>query len=252
MNWSWCNIAQKNSYRDNLSIIQNQNVSREKFQIESPALLGRNLLWKVWGRTWRESEYYMPTSVTIISDSAFSFCTKLRSITTPKSITTIGNQAFYKCFELESIDLPPNITSIGKYAFYNCFELKLIRIPAQVMSIGDSPFRKCCHLRAIEVDMTNSWYISIDGILFTKNYETHLCFPAKDYLSSYTIPQNVRAIGHSSFCYCSMLESITIPASVTSIGHFAIFSCDKLRFITISSSVTSIGDQAFSHCSNIQ
>ena len=41
--------------------------------------------------------YVIPSSVTIIGDSAFSCCGSLSEIVIPSSVTSIGNSAFYGC-----------------------------------------------------------------------------------------------------------------------------------------------------------
>ena len=56
----------------------------------------------------------------IIGNDAFSWCSRLTSITIPPSVTTIGNSAFSYCSSLTSITIPPSVTSIGGYAFSWC------------------------------------------------------------------------------------------------------------------------------------
>ena len=57
-------------------------------------------------------------TVIAISNSAFSNCTGLTSITIPKSVTSIGNEAFYQCDNLTDIYMLNNIPpSIGTNAF---------------------------------------------------------------------------------------------------------------------------------------
>ena len=64
-------------------------------------------------------------SVTSISDSAFSCCSSLTSITIPDSVTSIGSWAFSSCTSLTSITIPDSVTSIGKVEFEDCESLTI-------------------------------------------------------------------------------------------------------------------------------
>jgi hypothetical protein len=55
---------------------------------------------------------------------------------------------------------------------------------------------------------------------------------APEGLTSYTIPNSVTKIEHSTFSGCHHLTSITIPNSVTSIGWYAFYGCSSLTSIT--------------------
>ena len=140
------------------------------------------------------------------------------------------------------------VTAIGEKAFNNCRNLTSITIPHSVVEI-DCTFYGCDKLEEINVDENNTKYLSIDGVLYTKDKTTLLRHPAgKD--NSYAIPNSVTNIGDNAFYSCSKLESITIPNSVTSIGDYAFGSC-AFESIIIPNSVTYIGSNAFHYCANL-
>ena len=157
--------------------------------------------------------YVIPSSVTSIGDSAFSYCRSLSEIVIPSSVTSIGKGAFSGCRSLSEIVIPSSVTSIGKGAFAICDSLSEIVIPSSVTSIGKGAFSYCGSLSEI------------------------------------VIPSSVTSIGDSAFSYCRSLPKIVIPSSVTSIGKGAFSYCGFLSEIVIPSSVTSIGDSAFYNCS---
>ena len=66
------------------------------------------------------NSYVIPSSVTIIGDSAFSCCGSLSDIIIPSSVTIIGDSAFSCCGSLSEIVIPSSVTSIGNSAFYGC------------------------------------------------------------------------------------------------------------------------------------
>lgn len=134
--------------------------------------------------------------------------------------------------------------------FFNCWSLREITSPAGVTSFGDFAFIHCSDVQSIDIESNNLNSASIDEILFTKNLEEILCFPAKHHFSSYQIPANVASIAHFSFCECSNLQSITIPTSVRSIDDSAFFNCRNLQTISIFHLFQSRIPQAFNYQNN--
>lgn len=114
--------------------------------------------------------------------------------------------------------------------------------------IGDSVFSGCLDLVSMNVNNKNSYYTSIDGVLFTKNSETIRYFPTKHNVINNAMLASAATIGDSAFSVCSNLESIKNPTNVTLIRNSAFYECSKLQSITIPSSVTSISNEAFSKC----
>jgi len=191
----------------------------------------------------------IPQGVTSIGQNAFERCSNLTSITIPQSVTSIGRTAFLLCSGLTSITIPQGVTSIEQTAFSLCSGLKSITIPESVMSIGDGAFFGCRCLNSINVDINNSEYTSLDGVLFNKAKTILVACPGAR--SSINIPPEVTSIGYGAFSYCSGLTSINIPQGVISIGPHAFYSCRGLKSITIPPNVTTISDSAFSYCTEL-
>jgi len=72
--------------------------------------------------------------VTSVSASAFSGCTKLKTVTIGKNVTSIGAKAFQKCTGLKKITIPEKVSKIGKQAFYGCKNLKNITIKTRSLT----------------------------------------------------------------------------------------------------------------------
>ncbi|MCQ2330355.1 MAG: leucine-rich repeat domain-containing protein [Paludibacteraceae bacterium] len=62
----------------------------------------------------------IPTYVTSIGESAFYYCSGLKSITIPQNVVTIGAGAFDSCYKLEDVILGRSVQSIGSLAFNLC------------------------------------------------------------------------------------------------------------------------------------
>lgn len=173
----------------------------------------------------------IPDSVTSIGESTFDGCSNLISITIPDSVTSIGKDAFRDCTGLSSVTIPDSVTSIGDNAFENCNGLNSITIPDGVTSIGTGAFNDCTSLTGIVVSSVNTFYSSIDGVVFNNAGDTLLIYPEGKSANSYDIPDGVTSIGTSAFNGCTGLTSITIPDSVTSIGWNVFQGCTNLSSV---------------------
>ena len=186
-----------------------------------------------------------------ISASAFDGCKgSLETITIPNNVAGISEDAFEACANLRSITFGSGIKKIGDYAFFCCNKLTSITIPNSVTSIGDCAFEYCSNLRMINVESDNTKYTSQDGVLFSKDKKTIVCYPAGNVRHTYTIPNSVNSIGIGAFCGCSRLTSISIPKSVSIIGKEAFRDCNGLTSVTIPGVVSNIGWYAFDGCNN--
>jgi len=163
----------------------------------------------------------------------------------PSNLESIGKAAFLSCAKLTSIVIPQTVDSIGESAFNGCIALRNILIPSTVSSIGKGAF---AHTDTITVDAGNTRYVSIAGVLYTKNQDTLLHCPSS-IQGAFTIPSSVIRIDNSAFNDCKGLTAITIPTSVKTIGSNAFHLCVQLTSIQIPTSVTSIEDGAFAYCS---
>ena len=105
-------------------------------------------------------------SVTVISNSAFSFCTSLTSVVIPNSVTTIESFAFRGCSSLTSITIPSSVSTLGAHAFWGSSALKniycYIEEPLSVgaLTFGNVPESCVVHVPAgckIAYKNTNYW-----------------------------------------------------------------------------------------------
>ena len=203
----------------------------------------------------------IPSSVTSIGSSAFYSCSSLTTITIPEGVTSIGDEAFNGCSSLTSVSLPSTLTKIGDYAFYNCSALTSITIPEGVTKIGDSAFNGCSSLTSVSLPSTLTsigtsafWGCSSLTSISLPSTLTSIgstAFRDCSSLTAITIPEGVTSIGDGAFSGCSSLTSVSLPSTLTSIGSSAFWGCSNLTSITIPEGVTSIGDEAFNGCSSL-
>ncbi len=199
--------------------------------------------------------------VTSIAEWAFAGCSNLTSVTIPGSVADIGDYAFESCVSLTNATIANGVTSIGEGAFCDCSSLTNVMIPASVTDIGSVAFGAapnmggpgvsggCSSLTAINVDSQNSFYSSINGVLYDKSGSTLVQYPG-GIAGSYTIPGTVTTLWAGAFCG-TLVNSLTIPGTITNFGGYAVAYCPSLTNATIANGVPSIGSFAFNGCSNL-
>jgi len=206
----------------------------------------------------KSGSYVIPNTVISVESYAFSDCINLTDITMGNSVLSIGLGAFSGCAGLVSIVIPDNVTSIRAYAFRDCIGLTEIVIPDSiarieggtffnctgltnvtmgngVTSIETSAFSGCSELSEIIVDVANSTYSSLDGVLFNKA-QTELVLYPQAKAGSYIVPDSVTSVGYGAFLGCTGLTSVIIPDSVTSIRYSSFFDCTSLQEIIVNES----------------
>ena len=169
-------------------------------------------------------------------------------------ITHIGKYAFY-CFGITTLTIPDSVTHIGDSAFIGCNNLTDISIgkcTAGEDSIAKSGISSLYNLKNIYVSSENELYCSLNGILYSKNMESIICYPSAREEISFAIPQEVKTIKNNAFYNAIKLESITIPNSVETIGEYAFYNCNKLKSLALPDNITRIERYAFARCSSVE
>lgn len=131
----------------------------------------------------------------------------------------------------DEYEIPYGVTTIGKYAFNGCIGLQAIYISKTVDCIDFLGLNGCHTLKNIYAN--NSYFKSIDGILFSSDLMEIITFPSGKDITDYNILDGVTSIGFHAFTFCSNLQSVYIPSSIKSIGIMAFYGCNKLQDIHI-------------------
>lgn len=192
----------------------------------------------------------LPNNLTKLETSVFESCERLKSVSLPKKLTSIGERAFMLCSGLKKMTLPAKLVSIGDMAFAYS-GLQALTIPKTVTKLGLTPFYDTA-IKSITVNVNNAHFASdANGVLYTADYATLLCYPSRKGGSTYTIPSTVKTIGQGAFAESVYLTQLSIPKSVRTIGEEAFAFSKKLRTVKITKGVTTIAPSAFYYCSKL-
>ena len=184
--------------------------------------------------------------ITTIGASAFMYCGNLTEVVIPGTVTSIGSTAFLGCTSLTKFDIPEGVISVGGEAFGECNALERINIPSSLTSFGERMFMNGAgKLTEINVDSGNTVYSSKEGVLYSKDGSTLVCYPCGKEDSSYIVPEGVTAIGNSAFEDCNVTQ-VQLPDTLTRICAHAFMNCPFLKTVRIPNGVSTIESGAFS------
>ncbi len=124
------------------------------------------------------------------------------NITSDSTAEVVGCDTSY----IDSVNIPAkvlidglayDVTSIGVGAFSNNKKLRKLNIPSSLAEIKLMAISNCDSLVEINVDMVNSNFSSVNGVLYDKN-KTELILVPDAYKDSVKIPSSVKKIAYGA------------------------------------------------------
>lgn len=215
-------------------------------------------------------EVVLPSTITVIENNTFKNCFALSKINL-EHIKTFKNGCFYDCMALHYIEFGKNTTSIEQNAFYNCDALGGTIDISMVTSIGTNAFYNCDRIEAfvipdiahnmnayntcpnIEAYYTtenNVSYLSIDGVLHSKDGKTLLVYPATRKDATLNISNTVATIGKRAFDGSKYLKTIVISDSVTKLEDEA-FAGSSITTVYVPDNIRVVSFDTFKDCKNL-
>ena len=167
--------------------------------------------------------------VAAIGECAFADNETLRSVKLPESLRFIEMEAFDSCPNLESVTFSEGLISIGFDAFFGCESLGNVVIPSTVQSGINFTF--CRAMTSVTVSDSNPYFMSIDGVVYSKDGTTLVWFPAGR-TGEWTVPSHVGAIEEAAFGG-GQLSSVRIGAGVWNIGQSPFYCNSRLTGISV-------------------
>lgn len=208
-----------------------------------------------------EKEVNIPSTindvrVTTILNGAFKDNKTIEVIKFSEGIEIVIGNAFVRCYNLETIILP---NSLKEFAVSNIY-----------YSESGQVFEYCNNLKSIYLE-SNDNYVSIDGVLYTKDKKELVAYPANKSKDTYNIvegvefihnyafnaakcrevilPKSLKEIGTMAFSY-SEIENINIPSNCA-IGYQAFYYATHLRTVFIEDGIEEMGAYAFANCQSL-
>lgn len=267
-------------------------ITKLTFADDAKAIIGDSAFYALKNFT----DLVIPKGITKIGASAFA-STGITSVTFMGQQgdlgLTIDEKAFYSCTALTEVTLPGNLEHLAAMAFGSNSKLTTVRVEVggsavianaafgssltatakyyvQNLYIGkDAPALQITgifgteSLKNVDIHEENANFMSIDGVVFSKDETQLLYYPAAKE-GEYVIPEKVQIIGANVFEGKTGLTKITIGHQVTEIGEYAFDGCINLEEVvflpvpvvegeeTAAERVTlDIGQYAFNNCKKL-
>lgn len=218
----------------------------------------------------------LPLGMTDLGERAFKGCSSLRDVNLSSRITTISCEAFADCRSLESIKIPDNVTIIEDKAFGECTSLTSVSLGMKLNWLSHLAFDGCTSLTTIEVNPSNSYFNTLDGML-TDITRTKLlyflpantpidgcitlnnrlesigecAFANNDRVKTVAIPSGLAEIKQRAFSGCVSLDTMSFPHSTRYYGDHVFEGCTQLHKVRFSNGVLTLGSDLFSGCDNM-
>ena len=224
----------------------------------------------------------IPNGVRRIGESAFYGCAGLTNFLLPQSVTNVADWAIAGCLNLASITvdsnnpayetvdgallvkgggeyvqcpggrtgtyaIPAGATNIHAGAFSGCEGLTNIWFPQSVIAMRHDPFDGCFNLAAFEVDPLNPAFVSMDGVLYSKDLHILVRYPPGK-LGPCVLLDSAAVVADGAFSYCVGLSQVTLGNTVTNVGAEAFLLCTNMAFVKFGSGVAYIHASAFVGC----
>lgn len=194
-------------------------------------------------------ELQLGRDVESIGENAFSYGSGMTSIVIPGHVKRVEKDAFVYHYSLTSVTLEDGVEEIMNSAFgFQTNVRELIHIPASVKTIGEAAFWTAS---GYEVDLENAYYVSDDGILYTKDGTTLVDYPNQREAIEYRIPERVTTIRNSALCGINSLKRVIIPATVRNLPVFYLFRGSAVEEVYVEDGVPLSGNNTFYSCSKI-
>ena len=195
----------------------------------------------------------IPEGLVSIGSNAFSNCANLTDINIPNSVITVGRWSFSSCKNLLSATLSDNLKEISSYLFYNCQNLQKFKIGSKVEAgkIESSSFNGCVSLQEFSVAEDNPYYVSIGGILYSKDIKKLKRCPLALYSEELLLPEGLEEIEEDAFNGCKNLQAIQAPDSLKHISRNA-FNGSSVSTLRNIASVEDIDSWAFASTKSLE
>ncbi len=191
----------------------------------------------------------------IVTDSVVQLCAyygTAEEITVPEEIegytvTAIAENAFSNNGTVKVVNVGNSVINVSSGAFSGCGSLSEVNIGNSVALINANCFDNCPALTKINVDAANSYYLSVDGVLYTDDKSCLIRCPQGYIAEEYVVPDATLLIGEGAFKKCAGIDSVVLP-EVCELSASAFFHCGNLKTVSLGSAVVAIPDYCFFGC----
>ncbi len=227
----------------------------------------------------------LPSSVSQLGEKSFYACKGIVSLQLNNGLVSIGRSSF-SWTDIATVTIPATVQSIGDNVFGGCDCLICIyvaddneyyssidgnlynkdgsalyeyaiaststtfTVSSNIVSLSSRTFRQAKFLQEFVVEEGNTSYCTVDGVLYSSDMTTLVCYPYGSDSTTYTVPDGVQVIGEYAFIETKLTEVI-LADTVTTIGNWAFYNMPNLTDIYLGSSLQTVGGSVFTKCDKL-
>lgn len=136
--------------------------------------------------------------------------------TLPETVKAIGTYTFCLC-NIQSVTLPEGLLEIRAGAFYDCHQLETLSLPASLTTLTQESLLGCESLRSVDISAENPNYVSVDGVLYSRDMTELYAYPPAHPAETFTLPEGVTQ-GWQLLFMAQNLKTIHLPDSIQGPG----------------------------------
>lgn len=172
----------------------------------------------------------LPEDLQCIGDFAFEGCTALQSVVFSGNEPKMGQGIFFRCVALKQITLGSDWKQVNLQMFRWSKQLTHLYIPAKMKRIQNLKWLR--NLQSIEIDINNTNFCSIDGMLYDKACTTLLGCP-RGAKGKIKVAEGVRNIYWGALADCLSITDIDLPSSLQTLSFREFARLKQLKSITM-------------------
>lgn len=183
---------------------------------------------------------------------------------------------------ITSIVLSEGMTDVGRYMFQGLNKVKTVTVPARAYinedafsdmasletvvlsyatdeygiyspsNVRGETFKNCPSLKNFIVDENDGQYMTIDGVLYSKDGSSLIKYPSGRTDKTFVIPDSVEYIGSYAFEGAANLEKIVVGDNVTDIANNAFENCTSLKEVELPQGLEVLYDGVFYNCTSLK
>jgi len=161
--------------------------------------------------------------------------------------TTLRRQCFKSNSRssIKTLVLPNSVETIEREVLQDLWNLQSLKIGNGLQNVTAFSFGGKSGIK-IEIDPSNPYLSSIDGINIYSKDGKKLIAITEDTKEVYTINDSVTEIGDFA-CSCKNVKKYIFPSNLKKIDNYAFIGCGNLTYVELPSSLEEISSNAFSY-----
>ena len=213
---------------------------------------------------FKESFVSMPESLIVIGKSALANCyveafkiadtnqnyKTVDGVLYDKNLTTLINYPALKVSKI--FEIPSTVETIKQDAIETTNDLEKIIISKNIKTIEEKSIFWNYGLKYIDVSVDNNNYMSVNGVLYSKDGKHLIAYPTASDRDIYTTLDTTEEIQSYAISSAKNLKKLYLTEGVKDLNWGAIYSCDSLEELHLPKSLNRINQYALEHNNNLK